>query len=263
MRGRRDPFAGQIPAAVEELPRNLKGDERFACARSECKQDAVFLGGDCLHRPFDCQVLIIACLEKSAPVLKRDLGEAVPPGVCFGKSQVPEFFRRRILRNFAFRPLLHVDAVDALAVGGIGIADGELSGVALRLSNPFGQWFVPSLGLHHCQLVVAVHQDVVGYVRLGPLPVAFDAAQRDVILAQDTAALIHTPARRLEGRIDILGSGFGFIHAMALQFPGECLVQQRFFQFLQRGELLLVDGFEALGFGVKGIELAYDLLLLV
>ena len=53
---------------------------------------------------------------------------------------------------------------------------------------------------------------------LGPLPVAFDAAQRDVILAQDAAALHPRPSPiRFEGWIDMLGSGFGFIHAMALQ----------------------------------------------
>ena len=143
MRGRRDSFAGQIPAAVEELPGNLKGDERLARARRQREQDAIFLGGDGLHRPFDCQVLIIACLEKSALVLKRDRGKAVPPGVCFGEGQVPEFFGGRKLRDFALRPLLHVDAVDALAVGGVGIADGELPGVALRLPDPFGQRFAP------------------------------------------------------------------------------------------------------------------------
>ena len=79
-------IAGQIPAAVEELPGNLKGDERLARARRQREQDAILLGGDGLQRPFNCQVLIIACLEKSAPVLKRDLGEAVPPGVCFGEG---------------------------------------------------------------------------------------------------------------------------------------------------------------------------------
>ena len=89
---------------------------------------------------------------------------------------------------------------------------------------------------------------------LARFPVAFDAAQRDVILAQDSAALIHAPARCLEGRVNMLGSGFGFIHAMALQCSGECLMQQRLFQRLQRVEFLLVDGFEALGFFRNGFE---------
>src|SRR6266581_3260342 len=36
---------------------------------------------------------------------------------------------------------------------------------------------------------------------------------------------------------------------LCLELSTECLVQQRFLQCFQRGELLLVDGFEALGFG--------------
>src|SRR5713101_6502653 len=35
---------------------------------------------------------------------------------------------------------------------------------------------------------------------------------------------------------------------LCLELSTECLVQQRFFQSFQRGELLLVDRFEALGF---------------
>ena len=90
---------------------------------------------------------------------------------------------------------------------------------------------------------------------LARFPVVFDAAQRDVILAQDAAAIHNAPARCLEGRVNMLGSGFGFVHAMALQCSGEGLVQQRFLQFLQLGEFLLVDGFEVLGFLVEFVEL--------
>ena len=45
--------------------------------------------------------------------------------------------------------------------------------------------------------------------------VAFDAAQRDGILAQDLAALDDAPARRLERGINMFGSGFGFVHTPA------------------------------------------------
>ena len=41
MRGRRDRLAAQIPAAVKQLPRNLKGDERLARAGGERQQDAL------------------------------------------------------------------------------------------------------------------------------------------------------------------------------------------------------------------------------
>ena len=45
-----------------------------------------------------------------------------------------------------------------------------------------------------------------------------------------------------------------FIVCSCLQFSGEGLVQQRLLQRLQRGELALVEGFEALGFGSERIQ---------
>ena len=63
--------------------------------------------------------------------------------------------------------------------------------------------------------MIAIDQHVIGGERLAAPPVAFDAAQRDRILAPDAAAFDHAPARRLEGGVDVLGSGFGFVHARA------------------------------------------------
>ena len=57
---------------------------------------------------------------------------------------------------------LHVDAVDALAVGGIGVADGSLSGVILGLRHAFGQRLVPSFGFDDGELCVAIDEDVIG-----------------------------------------------------------------------------------------------------
>ena len=131
--------------------------------------------------------------------------------------QVPEFVRRRIARQFAFRALLHVDAVDALAVGGVGEADGELAGVVLGLRHAFGQRFIPRLGLDDGELGVAIDQHVIGGERLAAPPVAFDAAERDRVFAPDAAAFDDAPARRLQRGIDMLGSGFGFVHDVVLQ----------------------------------------------
>ena len=103
MRGRRDRFAAQVPAAVEQLPRDLKGDERLARAGGEREQDALLSGGDGLQHPLDGDVLIVAALEVAALVLERHGGEAVAPGVRLGERQVPEFVRRGIARHLAFR----------------------------------------------------------------------------------------------------------------------------------------------------------------
>ena len=215
MRGRRDRLAAQVPAAVEQLPGDLKGDEGLAGAGGQREQDALLLGGDGLQHALDGDVLVVAALEIAALVLERHGGEAVAPGVRLGKGQVPEFVRRRVAGHLALGPLLHVDAVDALAVGGVGEADGELAGVVLRLRHAFGQRFVPRLGLDDGQLGVAIDQHVIGGERLAAPPVAFDAAQRDRILAPNAAALDDAPAGGRERGVDVLGSGFGFVHCFA------------------------------------------------
>ena len=75
----------------------------------------------------------------------------------------------------AFRALLHVDAVNALSVGRIGVADGQFPRVILGLRHAFGQFFVPCLGLDDGQLGVAIHEHVIGGECLATSPVAFDA----------------------------------------------------------------------------------------
>ena len=132
-------FAAQVPAAVEQLPGDLEGDEGLARAGGQRQQDAVAASGDGLQHALDGDVLVVAALEIAAPVLEGDGGEAVAPGVLLGKGQVPEFVGRRVAGQFAFGALLHVDAVDALAVGGVGEADGELAGVVLGLRHALGQ----------------------------------------------------------------------------------------------------------------------------
>ena len=118
--------------------------------------------GDGLHHPLDGDVLVVAAGVRAALVLERHGGEAVAPGVRFGEGHRPEFVRRGVARHLAFLAGLHVDAVDALAVGGIGEAHGHLARVVLGLRHAFGQRLVPRLGLVHGQLVVAIDQHVVG-----------------------------------------------------------------------------------------------------
>ena len=46
------------------------------------------------------------------------------------------------------------------------------------------------------------------------------------------------------------------------QHPAERLMQQRLFQFVEGGELALVEGGQALGFFAEGVKLGNDLFLL-
>ena len=172
--------------------------------------------GDGLQHPLDGDVLVVAALEVAALVLERHGGEAVAPGVLLGKGQVPEFVGRRDSAAVRLRSRLHVDAVDALAVGGVGEADGQLAGVVLGLRHALGQRLVPRLGLDDGELGVAIDQHVIGGERLAAPSVAFEAARRDGVFAPDAAAFDHAPARRFQCGVDMFGSGLGFVHGMVL-----------------------------------------------
>jgi len=82
----------------------------------------------------------------------------------------------------------------------------------------------------------------------------FEAAERDGIFAQDAAAINDAPACGGEGGVDVFGSGFGFVHWIALQGSAEGLVEQGFLQCIQSSELLLIDGFEMPCFGSEGVQ---------
>ena len=148
-----------------------------------------------------------------------------------------------------------------MAVGGVSEACLQLARIVLRLRDTFGQSLIPCLGLHHRQFGIAINQHIVGDQRLAVMAQALDPARCDEIFTQDAAALNHTPARRLQRGINVFGSGFGFVHGS--QLSCKRLVQEGFLQRLQRGEFLLVDGFEAADFIRQLVELPCNLSLLV
>ena len=76
----------QVPAAVEQLPCDLEGDEGLARARGQSQQDAPLSGGDGIQHPFDGDVLVITGWMAAAFVLERHGFEPVAPGVLFGKG---------------------------------------------------------------------------------------------------------------------------------------------------------------------------------
>ena len=80
-------------------------------------------------------VLVIASLKVSASIFERHRRESITPGVLFGEGSVPEFFRSRKGRKYAFRPALHVDAVNALAVRGIREPNFQFVSVILCLAD--------------------------------------------------------------------------------------------------------------------------------
>ena len=113
---------------------------------------------------------------------------------------------------FPFPAGLHVDAVNSLAVGGIGKPDGQPARIILGLCDAFGQGLVPRLGFNHSQIRVAVFQHIIGGQCLAPPAVPLDTAKRDRMFPPDAAAFNHAPAGPGKCGVDMFGSGFGFIH---------------------------------------------------
>ena len=89
-------LAGQVPAAVEELPGDLEGDEGLAGAGGQREQDALLAGGDRLHDALDGDVLVVAARVRAALVLEGHGGEAVAPGVRLGEGERPELVGRGV-----------------------------------------------------------------------------------------------------------------------------------------------------------------------
>ena len=86
-------FAAQIPAAVEQLPRDLKRDERLAGAGGQRQQDALLPAGNRFEHALDGDVLIVAPLEIAALILERHGGKAVAPRIRLGEGAAPQFVR--------------------------------------------------------------------------------------------------------------------------------------------------------------------------
>src|SRR5690606_6791982 len=94
----------------------------------------------------------------------------------------------------------------------------QFSRVVLGLGHAFGQRFIPRFRLHHGQLAVAIDQHVIGHERLAAPPDAFNTARRNGVFAQDPAALDHAPSCCFQRGVNVLGSGFGFVHGFLREY---------------------------------------------
>lgn len=106
----------------------------------------------------------------------------------------PEFVGRRTGGDVALLGRLHIDRVDALAVGGVSEAEGEL-GVGFGLADALREFLVPRLRLDDRELGVAIDQHVVGDVGLAAPTVALDTTGGDARYSRRSlAALDYAPA---------------------------------------------------------------------
>lgn len=211
----------QVPAAVEELPGDLKGNGRLPGPRSEGEEDALLPLGHRVQDAGDGVLLIIAHLPGPALVLEGDVEQGLPPffdlllllAARQGKAPLPDRFRGREGIDLPFLPALHVDLVDPLPVGGIGEADLQVLGVLLGLRHPFVVGLLLGFGLDHRQVPVLVLEDVIGQERTPPPPLPEELPGRDPVLLPDDALLRLAPSCIPKGRFDELVCGVGFVQA--------------------------------------------------
>lgn len=197
---------------MEQLPRQLEGDEGLSRPGRQIQQDALpALRHRVQHRLHGIDLIVARGLAP-ALVFEWHRREPVAPGVLLGESRVPQLLRRRPGLD---RPLLagrHVDPVLARPVGREGPARVQLAGIDLGLPQPGGDPLALRLGLHRRQLSPAIAQHIVRRRRLAPLPGTQDAPRTDD-LAVNLAVPDHAPTGRLQGGIDQLGAGLGLVHA--------------------------------------------------
>lgn len=209
----------EIPAALKELPCDLKGDEGLAGAGRQRQQDALLPARDGFEYAVDGDVLIVARRPRAALVFQRHGGEAVTPAIFFGVGPAPEFVGSGEAFHVAFLARLHVDGVDAPAIGGTGEADGQLLRVGFGLAQAFGDVGVTFLGLNDGKALATIEEDIVGLLRLGTTPGTLQTAERDRKLRREATALDHAPARCAKGGVNQFQTCLGLVHHPSDQNP--------------------------------------------
>ena len=192
---------------MKQFPGNLEGDAGLAGASGHGEQDTVLVGGNGFECLVNGVVLVIACLPCPALGFEGDCGEAVAPFVFFGEGRRPEFIRAGVVADIAFVAGLHVDAIEADPIGGVGKAGVEISGVFLGLADALGVWQAAPLGFEDGQLVAAIGEHVVGDVLIASFASSLEATEGDDF-ASHTAVCDDAPACVFEGGVDQLGAGF-------------------------------------------------------
>ena len=128
-------FSAQVPAALEQLPGNLEGDEGFAGPCGEGQQDAGLTSRHGLQDALDGDVLVVAARMGATLVLERHGGETVAPSILLAKICPQRSSGLGKAATSPSVPCLQVHAVDGLAVGGEGEPESQLGGVALGLHD--------------------------------------------------------------------------------------------------------------------------------
>lgn len=197
----------------------MDGNKGLAGAGGEGEQDAVAAGGDLFERGTDRSILIVAPSTASGRVgceegfgLRGIQGEAhvgfVALAQCGGRGKLAHWLGRAGLAGgvVIFYKAMTVGAVDKEHIHAAGVGFALLDAIDRR-----GRFLLGLNDGHRVQLGMAGNLNLEQVVDAG---LAMAVAAADLVDGASVALLadlVRGPAAALEGGIDELGSGFGFV----------------------------------------------------
>lgn len=98
-------------------------------------------------------------------------------------------------------PSVHIDLVEAVAVGGVGKAGFQFGGVAFGLGHTQGVGFSAPFGFNHSQFVAPIFQHVIGKFGSGPPPMSHQSPRGDDF-SPHSAVFYHAPASGPQGGVN-------------------------------------------------------------
>ena len=169
----------KVPAALEEFPGELEGDEGFACACGHGEEDAGLALIDGFEDVLDRVMLVVAGFPGATAIFKGDKGKTIAPEIFLAEGEVPECFGGGVLGDVGFGSGLPIDLVDAASVGGVGEAGFEFFGVVFGLGDALGVGEVSFFGFDDSEFFAFVDEYVVGVFGGGAFAVAEEATGGD------------------------------------------------------------------------------------
>ena len=178
-----------VPVRLEQFPTYLKSHVCLTRACSHGEQYALLLVGDSCEHIVNGDLLIVPWHSSAAYVERLEV-EPVSPIVGLGKSHLPQLVGRGegVDQLFGGRNDIvaecvlhaHVDEIDLIAVGGIGVANLQHCGIEFGLLHTGRHIFFIGLGFNHGEFDTLVLEDIIGFFRMSVDTQFLHASGRDV-----------------------------------------------------------------------------------
>jgi len=105
IRGRRSGFRLRLQRLWNSFQAIWKATKRLPRSGGQRQKNPIAAVRHRLQHSLDGDVLVVAALEIPTPVLERNRGKPITPGVLLGKGLVPELVRCRKASDLSFSPI--------------------------------------------------------------------------------------------------------------------------------------------------------------